>query len=294
MKAIAKLLVAAALIASGAWGADSTPGDSGQLLPSGIELVQPSVAAPDARLHVAANFDGPMPIPALMRPFDAVGRIEDARRTRTGTGFLIGPCSVLTAYHVLFLPGETASKRAKFTFALGHAGYREFALVVQASPVFWGNFSYSEDTATEDFAVLHVPSCPGRDFAPIALAPMSLTEIEQSGGTLRNAGYPVGHSRGRVWGDENCTVGGMHPLEPKLFAVDCFAAPGMSGGPVLAEKDGQLTAVAIMSRAVINGGSDSAGAASTEPTGPDLSKYNEALPVSEFFARLLDLGLVGQ
>src|SRR5689334_9410191 len=111
MKEIATLLVAAALMVSSASDAGLTQGATGRLLPSNIELPPPAEAATDVRLNIAANFDdGPKPIPPLLHPFDAVGRIEDARRTRTGTGFLIGPCLVLTVYHVLFLPGESPSK----------------------------------------------------------------------------------------------------------------------------------------------------------------------------------------
>jgi len=293
MKAIATLLVALVLSAPSGWGAELTSSATARLFPPDTGVLQPPGLAPDVRLNLAANFDdGPTPIPPLMRPYDAVGRIEDARRTRTGTGFLIGPCTVLTAYHVLFLAGENPSKKAKFTFALGHGGSTQFASVMQAKPIFWGDFSYTENTPTEDFAVLNVSPCPGQQVSPISLAPMSLSEIDQSGGKLRNAGYPVGHSMGRVWGDEDCTVGGMHPLEPELFAIDCYAMPGMSGGPVLAESDGQLVAVAIMSRAVIDSGSNSDDANLTGTTAIDLTRYNEALPVSEFLARLRDMGLV--
>lgn len=294
MQAFAALLVVAVLNASGAWGGGLTFGATQRLLPSDVELLHPSDPAPDTRVNVANHSDeAPTPIPPSVRPYDAVGRIEDARRTRSGTGFLIGPCTVLTAYHVLFPAGETPSRKAKFRFAVGHGGHTEFSSVAQASPIYWGDFSYSENTPTEDFAVLNVPSCPGRKFQPIELAPMLLSEIEESGGKLRNAGYPIGRSKGRVWGDEDCMVGGMHPLDPELFAINCYGVPGMSGGPVLAEKDGHLMAIAIMSRAA-TGGPISAGPHSTMTAPPDLMRYNLALPVSEFLARLSDLGLVGR
>lgn len=293
MKVMAALLVAAAFSAPGAWDAGPASSAALHLFPSEM-VVQPPGAAPDVPLHIAANFDDkPTPIPPRLRPFDAVGRIENIERTRMGTGFLIGPCTVLTAYHVLFPAGETPSTKAKFRFAIGHGGTTAFTSVMPASPVLWGDFSYAVDTPTEDFAVLNVPACPGRKFSTIPLAPMSLTDIAQSGGKLRNAGYPVGRSRGRVWGDEDCSVGGMHPLEPELFAIDCYSMPGMSGGPVLAERDGQLMAVAIMSRAVLYSGSDSADGPLTGTSETDLARYNEALPVSEFLAKLRDMGLVG-
>jgi V8-like Glu-specific endopeptidase len=292
MKAPAALLVAAALVSLGAWSADLPAGATRMLVPSENE-VQPTQAAVDVRVNFGArSHDVPTPFPPRLHPYDAIGRIEDVRRTKSGTGFLIGPCTVLTAYHVLFAPGEKPSTKAKFTFALGHGGNAEFALVMRARPLFWGEFSYAEDTPTEDFAVLDVPSCPGRRFPPIALDPMSLGEIEQSGGKLQNAGYPIGHSRGRVWGDEDCLAGGMHPLEPVLFAVNCYARRGMSGGPVLAEKDGRLVAIAIMSRAASDSILRKAVAPAAGATSPDLTRYSAALPVSEFLARLRSTGLI--
>lgn len=248
-----------------------------------------------ASAAVAANFDdGPVPVPPGVQPYDAVGLIANAARSRTGTGFLIGPCTVLTAYHVLFPPGQTPSKKATFTFALGHGQSREFSLVLKAKPVFWGNFSYSEDTPTEDFAVLNVPSCPGREFPPIPLASMSFTDLEQAGTQLRNAGYPVDHSRGRVWSDEDCTTGGAHPLAPKLLAINCSTTPGMSGGPVLAEIDGKLLAVAILARVVSDIGPKGAFSTLTGEAASDVSRYNLAVPVSTFLARLNVMGLVGR
>lgn len=295
MKATALLLVAAVWGASSAWGAGLTSQAVPRNLPSEIEVVPLPSAGRDVRWDIAANFDdGPIPLPPLLRPYDAVGLIADARRTRTGTGFLIGPCTVLTAYHVLFPPGEKPSKRTEFVFALGHGGSRVFELVMQAKPVLWGNFSYLENTPTEDFAVLNVPACPGREFSPIRLASMSLADIEQAGGELRNAGYPIGRSMGRVWGDADCSVGGVHPLEPDLFAVNCDATPGMSGGPVLAQIDGEFLAVAIMSRVVSDNGKRGAFSTLTGEAASDVARYNMALPVSTFLARLNLMGLVGE
>jgi V8-like Glu-specific endopeptidase len=294
MKSMALLLVAAALSASGALGAALTSQAVPRHLPSTVEMPPLPSVPPEIRWDVAANFDdGPIPVPPRVRPYDAVGLIADASRTRTGTGFLIGPCTVLTAYHVLFPPGVKPSKRTEFVFALGHGGNMVFELVMPAKPVLWGDFSYLENTPTEDFAVLNVPSCPGRKFSPIPLVSMSVAEIEQAGGELRNAGYPIGRSMGRVWGDEDCAVGGAHPLEPDLFAVNCSATPGMSGGPVLAEIDGQLLAVAIMSRVVSETGKRGAFSTLTGEAARDVARFNMALPVSAFLARLNIVGLVG-
>ena len=295
MKAMLRLLTAASLVVSPVWNTGQASPAVPQHLRSRTEIVPPPPVAHNQRIDVAANFDdGPTPVPPQLRPYDAVGRIQNAGRTRSGSGFLIGPCTVLTAYHVLFPPGEKASRKTEFTFALGHGGSREFDLVLKAKPVFWGNFSYLEDTPTEDFAVLHVPSCPGRMFPPVALVAMSLDDIEKAGGRLRNAGYPMGHSMGRVWGDDDCTAAGAHPLAPQLFAINCDVTPGMSGGPVLAQIDGKLLAVAIISSVVSDSGPDGAFSTVTGSATSDIRRYNMALPVASFLARLDMLGLIGQ
>lgn len=297
MKAILLLLLltASVLSVSLLWSAGQASPEVPSHLRSATELVLPAPVGHDPRIQVAANFDdGPTPVPPQLHPYDAVGRIQNAGRTRSGSGFLIGPCTVLTAYHVLFPPGETPSKKTEFTFGLGHGGSREFDLILKAKPVFWGNFSYQEDTPTEDFAVLHVPSCPGRTFSPVPLAAMSLADIALAGGRLRNAGYPVGHSMGRVWADGDCTAGGAHPLEPRLFAINCDVTPGMSGGPVLAQIDGKLLAVAIISSVVSDSGLTGAYSTVTGTAATEIQRYNMALPVASFLARLDMMGLVGQ
>lgn len=295
MKAILRLLTAAALSVSLLWSAGQASPEVPSHLRSATEPVLPPPVGHDPRIQVAANFDdGPIPVPPQLQPYDAVGRIQNAGRTRSGSGFLIGPCTVLTAYHVLFPQGERPSKKTQFTFALGHGGSHEFDLILKAKPVFWGNFSYQDDTPTEDFAVLHVPSCPGRTFLPVPLAAMSLADIALAGGRLRNAGYPMGHSMGRVWGDDDCSAGGAHPLEPQLFAINCDVTPGMSGGPVLAQIEGKLLAVAIISSVVSDTGLDGAFSTVTGSATTDIQRYNMALPVASFLARLAMMGLVGQ
>ncbi len=149
-----------------------------------------------------------------------------------GTGFLISPCLVMTAYHVVFgntrrVP--TGNERAIFKVA---------SQDVVAKPVAYGGYRdlkhslYLED----DWAILRLDQCIGnqRSVGWLQVHPTTLTRSTPS--------YYVGfqqenskHARNR------CTI---YPiLASSFYFTNCLALPGMSGGPFFSERENLVVGI---------------------------------------------------
>jgi V8-like Glu-specific endopeptidase len=167
-----------------------------------------------------------------------------------GTAFLVSPCYVLTAYHVVFgyrfgLKGkEEPEQEVSATFRVD--GKRS-----RAVPVKYGQFSMFPG---RDWALLRLEpdaghKCLGEDpnigwVRLAALAPAAATKK-----VLSVAGYPADKSLASLWRQDKCHFFEMyHDIDTDgLWTTDCATRPRASGSPIFFIEDGVLNVVAVMS-----------------------------------------------
>jgi V8-like Glu-specific endopeptidase len=168
-----------------------------------------------------------------------------------GTAFLVSPCYILTAYHVVFgyrfgvLKGkQEAEQDVSATFRVD--GKRS-----RAVPVKYGQFSMFPG---RDWALLRLEpdaghKCLGEDpnigWVRLAtLAPAIATKK-----SLSVAGYPSDKSLASLWRQDKCHFFEMyHDIENDgLWTTDCATRPRASGSPIFFIEDGVLNVVAVMS-----------------------------------------------
>ncbi len=174
-----------------------------------------------------------------------------------GTGFLVSPCHVLTAYHVA-AGGEEVTEAATSTFYVGDGkigpdfpDLDRFAESAVARPVAWGSYvRLSEDSnlleraqsvernGWEDWALLRLDTCFGGapySYGYLKLAPVTTREIMRGGAHLpaRSVGLPGDKSAKSLWEDPTCRFIGQ--IYASGWQHDCMTIPGNSGGPILIE-----------------------------------------------------------
>jgi tetratricopeptide (TPR) repeat protein/V8-like Glu-specific endopeptidase len=191
--------------------------------------------------------------------YGAIGLVvhEDGMSTEAGTGFLVSPCHVMTAYHVVagkdkLKPTDTA------TFYVGegrqgpdYSGGKEYAEGTTAHPLAWGNFLDGEsDNVTtrvkavqsngwQDWVLLKLDSCLGDEahgWGYLHLKPVATRELTRSGATLQAVaiGLPKDKDEKTLTEDPACRIVGQ--MSESGWQHDCITLPGNSGGPVL-ERD---------------------------------------------------------
>ncbi|HKP27537.1 MAG TPA: tetratricopeptide repeat protein [Dongiaceae bacterium] len=171
-----------------------------------------------------------------------------------GTGFLVSPCHVLTAYHVA-AGGERVDETATSTFYIGDGkigpdfpDLGRFAESSPAHPVLWGRYVRLNDESNllvrtqsverngwEDWALLELDKCFGAkpyDYGYLKLAPVSTREIMKGGANLaaRSVGLPGDKSAKSLWEDPTCRLIGQ--IYASGWQHDCITIPGNSGGPI--------------------------------------------------------------
>jgi V8-like Glu-specific endopeptidase len=169
-----------------------------------------------------------------------------------GTAFLVSPCYVLTAYHVVFgdrsglFEGqrEQAEQDVSATFSVG--GKRS-----RAVPARYGQFSMFPG---RDWALLRLEpaaghQCLGEDpsIGWVRLAPLAPpAAIKKS---LSVAGYPSDKSLASLWRQDKCHFFEMHhDIENDgMWTTDCATRPRSSGSPIFFVENGVLNVVAVMS-----------------------------------------------
>jgi lipoprotein NlpI/V8-like Glu-specific endopeptidase len=172
-----------------------------------------------------------------------------------GTGFLVSPCHVLTAYHVA-AGGERVDEHTASTFYVGQGkigpdfpDLNRFAESSPAHPVLWGRYVRSTDESNlllraqsverngwEDWALLELDKCFGAapySYGYLKLAPVTTRELMKSGAALpaRSVGLPGDKSADRLWEDPTCRLIGQ--IYASGWQHDCITIPGNSGGPIL-------------------------------------------------------------
>jgi lipoprotein NlpI/V8-like Glu-specific endopeptidase len=172
-----------------------------------------------------------------------------------GTGFLVSPCHVLTAYHVA-AGGEEVSEATTSTFYVGDGkigpdfpDLDRFAESSIARPVAWGRYvrltansnllhraQSVERNGWEDWALLELDTCFGGkpySYGYLKLAPVTTREIMRGGANIaaRSVGLPGDKTAKSLWEDPTCRLIGQ--IYASGWQHDCVTIPGNSGGPIL-------------------------------------------------------------
>jgi lipoprotein NlpI/V8-like Glu-specific endopeptidase len=172
-----------------------------------------------------------------------------------GTGFLVSPCHVLTAYHVA-AGGDQVDETRGSTFYVGEGkigpdfpDLNRFADSSPARPVLWGRYvriaensnllvraQAVERNGWEDWALLELDKCFGAapySYGYLKLAPVTTRELMQGGASLaaRSVGLPGDKSALSLWEDPTCRMIGQ--IYASGWQHDCMTIPGNSGGPIL-------------------------------------------------------------
>lgn len=190
-------------------------------------------------------------------PMGAVGMVLHlgADSAAIGTGFLVSPCHVLTAAHVVAEPdGISADQVVLFFAGSGELGpeYREahsFAALSPARPVVWGeNHDFDSGSTADrraawlkagwdDWALLKLDRCLGDEgYGYLKLLPLSTQEMTVDGGArpVISVGLPADHNNDKLTADPACTLLGQ--VDSTGWQHDCTTLPGNSGGPIIAAK----------------------------------------------------------
>jgi len=168
-----------------------------------------------------------------------------------GTAFLVSPCYILTAYHVVFgyrfglLKGkEEPEQDVSATFSVG--GKRS-----RAVPAKYGQFSMFPG---RDWVLLRLEpaaghQCLGEDpnIGWVQLAPLAPPIAAKK--SLSVAGYPSDKGLASLWRQDKCHFFEMHhDIENDgLWTTDCATRPRSSGSPIFFVEDGVLKVVAVVS-----------------------------------------------
>ena len=188
--------------------------------------------------------------------YGAIGLVvhEDGLSTEAGTGFLVSPCHVMTAYHVV--AGKEKLKTtdtAMFYVGEGHKGPdydggKAYEEGTEAHPVAWGNFLDGESdnmsirvkavqsNGWQDWVLLKLDDClgdPAKGWGYLHLKPIATRDLTRSGATLQAVavGLPKDKNEKTLTEDPSCRIVGQ--MSESGWQHDCITLPGNSGGPVL-------------------------------------------------------------
>lgn len=164
-----------------------------------------------------------------------------------GSAFLVSDCLLITAGHVvdaLRSDQGSASLRLRFPSIKDERGNaKDFAATVVARPRgLW------RDPVSDDWVLLSLAVSPG--LAPIDPAPANCCEWQTRSVRAAVIGFPADRldtKAPEAWLDPACTI--MRRLLVPVFATNCQATSGNSGGPLLVESDGSWKFAAVVTRA---------------------------------------------
>lgn len=190
-------------------------------------------------------------------PMGAVGMVlhQGTNGSALGTGFLVSPCHVLTAAHVVSEPeGISANQESQFFAGSGYLGSQSyeassFATSSKARPVVWGQSRNLHQGSSadrrdawqragwDDWALLKLDRCLGEDgYDYLKLLPINTRDFTRTGATLSvtSIGLPADHDNEKLTIDPACTLFGQ--IDNTGWQHDCTSMPGNSGGPILTTK----------------------------------------------------------
>ena len=230
-----------------------------------------------------------------------------------GTGFLVSPCHVLTAYHVA-AGGEKVDENSASMFYIGEGAkgpdfpdLNRFADSSAAHPVLWGRYVRSGDDSNllvraqsverngwEDWALLELDKCFGAapySYGYLKLAPVTTRELMKSGASLaaHSIGLPGDKSALSLWEDPTCRLIGQ--IYASGWQHDCITIPGNSGGPILvkdpATGEDRVAAITVSHIAVEGLAVEASDALVLKRDDPNYYDYLAiAVPVSSFVDRI--------
>jgi lipoprotein NlpI/V8-like Glu-specific endopeptidase len=230
-----------------------------------------------------------------------------------GTGFLVSPCHVLTAYHVA-AGGERVDEKAGSTFYVGEGtigpdfpDLNRFADSSPAHPVLWGRYVRAGDDSNllvraqsverngwEDWALLELDKCFGTapySYGYLKLAPVTTRELMTGGASLaaRSVGLPGDKSAASLWEDPTCRLIGQ--IYASGWQHDCITIPGNSGGPILVKDpvtgEQRVAAITVSHIAVEGLSVDASDALVLGRDDPNYYDYLAiAVPVASFVERI--------
>nr|WP_298689057.1 tetratricopeptide repeat protein [uncultured Dongia sp.] len=244
-------------------------------------------------------------------PMGAIGMVLrlEADGSALGTGFLVSPCHVLTAAHVVAGPeGISADQVMLFFAGSGELGpeYKEarsFAALSPARPLVWGESHNFDQGSTadrrdawkkagwDDWALLKLDRCLGDEgFDYFRLLPQTTSELAQGGArAVISAGLPADHNNDKLTVDPACTMLGQ--VDSTGWQHDCTTMPGNSGGPIIAAKPEpgeawpRVVAITVIGK---NEHWEEMKAQVIDPKSPDyLELLPTAVPVSAFLDKIV-------
>lgn len=172
----------------------------------------------------------PHPPEASARDLSPIALIKTAQRR--GSGFLIGPCTALTARHVL----ATQERGERVTLILPLMRTSTKGTVVDAGKGFGG---VPREYDSSDWAVLRLDKCLGKDagYFPMTSQVTHANQWIEEWGTAVLAGYPAGHNwRSGPYVGPSCTI--MTDTAERIDS-NCYTYPGHSGSPLLQWQKGE-------------------------------------------------------
>lgn len=248
--------------------------------------------------------------------YGAIGLVvhSDGLGTEAGTGFLVSPCHVMTAYHVVAGKGKL-SERDTATFYVGegsegpsYSGGGRYAESSTAHPVVWGNYIDGEsDNVTQrvkavqsngwnDWVLLKLDKClgdPASGWGYLDLAPVATRDLTRAGETPEALaiGLPKDKSEKTLTEDPSCRLVGQ--MYESGWQHDCLTLPGNSGGPILERKPAKPGAwprvLGITVSLILLDGMDQEAAEAALLSADDPSYFtllSTAVPVSAFINKV--------
>ncbi len=248
--------------------------------------------------------------------YGAIGLVVHSTNieTEAGTGFLVSPCHVMTAYHVVAGKRNiTGSDTATFYVGEGnegpdYSGGRRYAEGTTAHPLAWGSFIDGESDvvaqrvkATQsngwnDWVLLKLDRClgdPENGWGYLKLAPLATRDLTRSGETpeVIAIGLPKDKDEESLTEDPSCRIIGQ--MYESGWQHDCLTLPGNSGGPILERKPATAGAwprvLGITVSLILLDGMDQDAAEAAMLSADDPSYFtllSTAVPVSAFINKV--------
>lgn len=265
----------------------------------------PATAGDDDRIAAERKRGTPMGAVGMVLRLDADGALA-------GTGFLVSPCHIMTAAHVVAGNGGISADQVLLFFAgtgrLGPAdlGADYFGARSPARPVVWGDYqptaegdeaarpAASRKDSWNDWALLKLDRCLGDDgFGHFDLLPIATRDFTRSIGrrAVTAAGHPADRGNRDLTMDPSCTLLGQ--VQEAGWQHDCTTLPGNSGGPVLAarpeagEEWPRVLAITVSSVSRARNADEILRPQIIDPADPSyLDLLATAVPVSAFLPRI--------